>query len=253
MFKSVLYAVCILGTFLYGMSLAEWKAVYYQSENPAQGRKRTYGYFAQLGVGLPALFAYAQYRRYNQPENEPSGKLDAPLEDAFVGTLILQTPDGQLSEQKVSGRIALEPLDGGFDVHGNFVGTKEGGEPVELKLKAPFTLQRRLGASPQRKLTCYVLDEGRDVEVGELTGAIPRAFWEWFAVPLEKDEVESLSGRLGKKYELALVFTWIAGLLNVLAVWDAFEGPAYGYGDEDDEEPDRGSPDKQRKDDKVAV
>jgi hypothetical protein len=36
-------------------------------------------------------------------------------------------------------------------------------------------------------------------------------------------------------FELALVFTWIAGLLNILAVWDALEGPAYGYGDEEPE------------------
>ena len=31
---------------------------------------------------------------------------------------------------------------------------------------------------------------------------------------------------------MAMVFTWIAGLLNILAIWDAVEGPAFGYGDE---------------------
>ena len=39
---------------------------------------------------------------------------------------------------------------------------------------------------------------------------------------------------MGKFFELAKIFTWIAGLLNILAVWDAFEGPAYGYGDEEE-------------------
>jgi hypothetical protein len=36
---------------------------------------------------------------------------------------------------------------------------------------------------------------------------------------------------------MALVFTWVAGLLNLLAIWDAADGPAYAYGDEkpDDE------------------
>ena len=31
---------------------------------------------------------------------------------------------------------------------------------------------------------------------------------------------------------MGAVFTLIAGLLNILAIWDAFEGPAYGFGDE---------------------
>lgn len=39
----------------------------------------------------------------------------------------------------------------------------------------------------------------------------------------------------GKRYEIALLFTWVAGLLNLLAIWDAYEGPAYGYGDEVDQ------------------
>jgi hypothetical protein len=33
-----------------------------------------------------------------------------------------------------------------------------------------------------------------------------------------------------------MVYTWIAALLNVLVMWDAFEGPAYGYGDEKPED-----------------
>ena len=35
---------------------------------------------------------------------------------------------------------------------------------------------------------------------------------------------------------MASVFTWIAGLLNLLVIWDAVDGPAYGYGDEKKEE-----------------
>ncbi|MFN9825440.1 MAG: hypothetical protein ACK58J_14935, partial [Planctomyces sp.] len=34
-------------------------------------------------------------------------------------------------------------------------------------------------------------------------------------------------------YDVAAVLTWIAGLLNLMAIWDAAQGPAYGYGDED--------------------
>ena len=39
-----------------------------------------------------------------------------------------------------------------------------------------------------------------------------------------------LSG--GKPYEIGVIYTTVAGLLNVLAIYDAYEGPAYGYGDE---------------------
>ena len=56
--------------------------------------------------------------------------------------------------------------------------------------------------------------------------------WNWFAVPLDVEQERELHKNLGKFYELAMVFTWVAGLLNLLAIWDALEGPAYGYGDE---------------------
>ena len=51
-------------------------------------------------------------------------------------------------------------------------------------------------------------------------------------MPLEDDALQGLNRRLGRRFDIALLFTWVAGLLNLLAVWDAFEGPAYGYGDE---------------------
>jgi hypothetical protein len=42
-----------------------------------------------------------------------------------------------------------------------------------------------------------------------------------------------LHRKLGKFHELALTFTMIAGLLNILVILDVLEGPAYGYGDEE--------------------
>ena len=71
--------------------------------------------------------------------------------------------------------------------------------------------------------------------MGELEGTIPRAFMDWYQVPLEDDAVQGMNRRLGRRYEIALLFTWVAGLLNLLAIWDAYEGPAYGYGDEVDQ------------------
>ena len=69
-------------------------------------------------------------------------------------------------------------------------------------------------------------------KVGELEGTIPRPVLDRLAVPLERERLDRLHSEYGKTYDLALVYTWIASLLNVLVIWDALEGPAYGYGDE---------------------
>jgi hypothetical protein len=105
-----------------------------------------------------------------------------------------------------------------------------------------FDIEPKVGGYPGRGLGCGVLDSdegGRATSTRRIVGFVPRPFLDWFEAPLNDDEIQSLNRRLGKRYELALVYTWIAGLLNILAVWDALEGPAYGYGDEEDEEADR--------------
>ena len=79
--------------------------------------------------------------------------------------------------------------------------------------------------------------------VGRLRGSIPRSFWDRFEAPPDEEERDldrayllDLHRQLGKFYELALTFTMIAGLLNILVILDAVEGPAYGYGDTDSKE-----------------
>lgn len=49
--------------------------------------------------------------------------------------------------------------------------------------------------------------------------------------PIGEDALQDVNRRLGKRFDLAVTITCIAGLMNVLAVWDAAKGPAYGYGD----------------------
>jgi hypothetical protein len=46
-----------------------------------------------------------------------------------------------------------------------------------------------------------------------------------------------LHPRLGKLVEIGTIYTTVAGLLNILAIYDAYEGPAYQ--DEDEEAPAR--------------
>jgi hypothetical protein len=82
-----------------------------------------------------------------------------------------------------------------------------------------------------RYVHCDVEDGPR---IGEIEGTVERTLMDWFQSPLEDKALEEIHGRLGRRYALAEVITWIAGLLNLLAIWDAFEGPAYGYGDEEE-------------------
>jgi hypothetical protein len=96
----------------------------------------------------------------------------------------------------------------------------------------------------RRRFFVRVVDKTADL--GMIEGTIPRPFYNHYLAPLDDESLQYLNGKLGKQYELALVYTWIAGLLNILAVWDALQGPAYGYGDEEPE-PDETSSDKDAK------
>ncbi|MDA0834609.1 MAG: hypothetical protein O3A29_15145 [Planctomycetota bacterium] len=231
-FKGTLYAVCILGTFLMGMCMGDDKVVYFSRE-PGQS---TYGYFSQMMVGLPALPALVQTRRYQNPENVGVSMLDGDLSAPFKGVMISRTANNRAKKETVHGEISLKPEPGDFGpvVRGKFTGSDEHGKEVTLQLSEPFDLDKPIAASDGRYLECDIVmgDEKRFSSVGKLEGVIPRAWINRFEVPLGKEDLEDLNGRLGKYYELALVYTWIAGLLNILAIWDAFEGPAYGYGDE---------------------
>lgn len=48
-----------------------------------------------------------------------------------------------------------------------------------------------------------------------------------FMGPPDQNILNGLHPRLGKLVEVGTIYTTVAGLLNVLAIYDAFEGPAY--------------------------
>ena len=47
--------------------------------------------------------------------------------------------------------------------------------------------------------------------------------------------MNGLHPRLGKLVEIGTIYTTVAGLLNILAIYDAYEGPAYQEYDEQPE------------------
>jgi hypothetical protein len=121
--KAVLYASCILGLYLMGMLMGEWKIVYWRWVSPLNNpEKFCIYYLGQFWVGLPALPALIQ------------------------GTL---------------QHFGHDPIFGGFLA-----------EPPQIVLNG-------------------------------------------------------LHPRLGKLVEIGTIYTTIAGLLNILAIYDAYEGPAY--------------------------
>jgi len=108
------------------------------------------------------------------------------------------------------------------------------GIETEYEVESNLRLGRAIFGSPRREIRCDLVDKAAD-ETGSdasLQGTIPRSFQDWFQAPRDTHELDQLHGDLNRRFDIASVFTWIAGLLNLLAIWDAADGPAYAYGDE---------------------
>lgn len=232
-FKGLVYLVCIHGAFFTGLCLGEGMTVH---NKPAPHAKQLWQrlsltYIPQLGNGIWALPAIAQQFRVKGKENIP-GKLAAPLTTSFEGVVRGNGPGSPELTGNVAGTLSLKKSQDGV-VEGTFTGTREG-EPIELELSGGFDADTPIGASPRRELSVNVAPDGESHPNLKLSlaGTIPRPVWDWYAVPPTTPQLRALTGRLGKYFELALVFTWIAGLLNVLAVWDCVKGPSLGFGDE---------------------
>jgi hypothetical protein len=233
-FKGLVYGICITGMFMYGSALGEWKTI---QAPPFEYRMKNrtllvLKYGAQFGMGAPCIAALIQTRRYLSDDNRIPRTLDAPITEPFEGVFTTFPPDAGRLDLPVRGTLTLETVEGAFGktIGGKFSGTTDAGKPIELTLKESVDIDRPISADRKR----HVSGDGRTAEgaSGQLQGSIPRSILNSFGAPLDDTEEQELEGRLGKWHELAVVLTWIAGLLNMLAIWDALEGPAYGYNDD---------------------
>jgi TM2 domain-containing membrane protein YozV len=225
-FKGILCGVCVLVTFFYGMALGNWSVVYWKKDptnflNP---------YYAQVFVGLPALPSLVQARRYESRTNVDVMSIEAPINGPFHGTLRMHDRTAEV----VTGHLELKPdtrPSEGRVVRGTFIGMLDKKE-VTLKLEGTPKLGKAVSADPDREIDVDVVDNSDPPQaIGHLHGEFPRSFWDRFEAPPDEPYYLSLHGKLGKFHELAMTFTMIAGLLNILVILDAVEGPAYGYGD----------------------
>jgi len=157
--KAILFSVTILATYVSGVAIGGGQVVY-ASWRPNDHR---WQFACQLGVGLPALPAVAQYFR---------------------------TRDGQTPF--FANRAFL--------IDGN-------GIAVERELGSPNTIATGPFSPPPGP----VLADGRCV----------LAIWH---------------EELGHRFEIGTLYTVVAGLLNLLVVYDAFAGPAFIRARSDDDE-----------------
>jgi TM2 domain-containing membrane protein YozV len=229
-FKGILCGVCVLVTFFYGMALGDWSVVYWKKDptnflNP---------YYAQVFVGLPALPSLVQARRYDSRTNVDQMSIPGPIDAPFEGTLRMHDHTAGLADGVVTGKIDLKPgvrPAEGRVVQGTFTGRLDK-KDVTLKLDGTPRLGKAVSADPEREIDVDVVDASEPPQaIGHLHGDFPRRLMDRFEAPPDDKYYLDLHGKLGKFHELAMTFTMIAGLLNILVILDAVEGPAYGYGD----------------------
>lgn len=246
-FKGVLYCVCILGTFFGGLSIGHGQVVYFQWRQP---ESRTYAYLCQFWVGLPALPALAQSQLRSKEAfdvNHLSGELKSDFEGVLNDTAAFdKKPIG-----RVIGTLTLKPP-ADRPQHGSWTGhfeglltTDQGKEKIEGDVH-PGRLEAEVAPWRERRLSAHFdgvfADRPEESVRGKLEGAIPRPIWNVLEAPLQDPKPSEIGGEatdldrahreLGGRFELGVVYTMIAGLLNILAIYDALEGPAY----EDDED-----------------
>ena len=265
-FKAAIFTVCILTIFVWGMILGNLQPVYsqvvvsgsggavsIQLENTSRQQKTatrySLGYYAQALTGVVALPAIVHQFRFHADREGGLTELDGSLDSDFIGVV----NNGDVTTRVLSGQIQLEPGESGR-VSGTLTGQTEEGTPIQIDVQNLNRLGRQVFGSPRREIECMGAvsgGAGSESDRVAIRGSVRRSFFNWFQAPRDAEELDRLHGELNRNFDLASVFTWIAGLLNLLAIWDAVDGPAYGYGDEtqrkekdEDDGPDDSAADK---------
>ncbi len=216
--KGGLFFCCILFTFFYGLFLGNGQVVY-AAWRPGDYR---WQYALQFGVGIPAMPAIAQYRRARK--GEPA---------YFANRAFLIRYDGELIDEIK------------YDKGGRaFIVAKTGEHLHEVEFSegqavfVPETDKTQSGIETGETDKAQSGNETRDpIAYDKLvrTG--------WYSpppgpIPPNKNCVLGLwNDELQHNFEIATLFTVVAGLLNLLAVYDAFAGPVLAR-EEDEEQPD---------------
>jgi TM2 domain-containing membrane protein YozV len=258
-FKGVVNCVCVMTLMFWGLSLGEWGIVFRLEPLQANERdiaqlqggfqegerlanpdlepdrsntKTHLGFLAQAPIGLISIPAMIQEKRYYSDGNISAVREEFELNAAAIGKFAYRSDKGERVLEQFEGTLELSPQQGEFgrEMQGTFSGTDPQGKKFEVTIEGLNSIGPPIGSEPYQPLTCFVSHlNGQPVEDGVLLAGIERGWLDRVFVPPNIQSLEHLHGKLGKKFPLAEVFTWIAGLLNVLVIWDAYAGPAYGY------------------------
>ncbi len=174
--KGILFAVCILSTFFYGLYLGGGRVVYASTTNPIANPGKfieRWQYACQAAVGLPAFPAYMQAWRVELGE-EPL------FSDNFQ-------------------RPPFTPTD----------------------IDRIYRTDKKIEAARSRHLTTTLPTKTADGAPQVVYHANESARWQY---------------EHAFYFELGTIYTVIAGLLNVLAIYDAHSGPVLAEKNDDKRE-----------------
>jgi Family of unknown function (DUF6677) len=100
--KGVLFFVCIVGTFLYGLYLGDGRVVYASTADMfSRGFLDRWQYICQVGIGLPALPALVQRERMRNG--------DAPLFEKFDKFMRPPKKQGDFHSRDSAGNQVIHP------------------------------------------------------------------------------------------------------------------------------------------------
>jgi hypothetical protein len=109
--------------------------------------------------------------------------------------------------------------------------------PVDRRWQYPLQLGVGLPAAPAIVQSLVVRRGGQPL------------FGGLFAPPQNRNELRQWHKELNMRFELGTLYAMIAGLLNILAIWDAYGGPVMsepgkerGPPDDDEKDKDKGKP-----------
>jgi hypothetical protein len=160
--KALLFFICIMGSYSFGMYLGDGRVVY-ASWGPIPDQRRL-PYVCQIGVGLPSLPALYQAQRFRNPELQLAA-----------------------AERMAAG-------------HPRF---------TDWFMAPPFVFNPNANDRETQDKLLDIYNAGQPEPNED-----------------HADELDLINRRLHRYFEFGTVYTMIAGLLNILAIYDAFGGPA---------------------------
>jgi hypothetical protein len=221
--KGILFFVCIYTLFFYGLWLGS-------AEAKVNGRT----YRVSGNVYLPQRWIPPELRK----KPDPGGGLKDYLLGDLVrrGRILVSYPRPQVAAQFFVGAAfwpailqyrheqALDP-DPDLDPDGKLVGPYPGNPPRKAdEMDAQITrLHKEAESDPDH--AAEKLAESRALEK-ELRSSYHPILGDFMREPTMQ-ATNAVFNAGDKRLELAWVFTVIAGVLNVMVIWDALAGPAY--------------------------